>query len=564
MGFQIKEMDLKDIERLSRELQFFSIHNHTEISNFRLRDAIIRIAELEDRGLELGYKGICCTDHEALSAHVKFLKHEEEIKDAITLYEKLKKQGKDKEIEENKTIQKYLKYKDLIKDFKCGLGNEIYLVDSLEEVKDNYISGVTKFYHFLLLAKDKEGYDIIREISSKSAWKNWFKNGKMERVPTIKEEMEEIIGDRKGHIMGFSACLGGELPTLILNYLQAEEKEEKLIYKRKIDSFVRWGISVFGKDDFYLEIQPCVIKQDEDGEYLPHSQALVNQFIFRLAKGYGLKVCITTDSHYLKKEDRQIHEIYLKADDDEKSTGRELADFYETTYVMEKKEIISLLSTHLTEKEIVYAFNGTMDVYNKLESFSLYHPTIVPTDKKIPPFKVQHIFKDYYDRYEYIKKFAESDSLQDQYLLYLTEVGFEKKNQWCDSTYHFETYDYDGNKIEEHDITITLEEKIARINEEFSSFWQISERLNQKLSAYYVLVRGLVQEVMWKVSFVGVARGSVGGSFIAYLTEITQINPLKFSLPFWRHSSPLRPELPDLKNKKSSLIVILNVKFCEL
>ena len=65
MSFQIKEMDLKDIERLSRELQFFSIHNHTEISNFRLRDAIIRIAELEDRGLELGYKGICCTDHEA-------------------------------------------------------------------------------------------------------------------------------------------------------------------------------------------------------------------------------------------------------------------------------------------------------------------------------------------------------------------------------------------------------------------------------------------------------------------------------------------------------------------
>ena len=58
-------------------------------------------------------------------------------------------------------------------------------------------------------------------------------------------------------------------------------------------------------------------------------------------------------------------------------------------------------------------------------------------------------------------------------------------------------------------------------------------------------IRGLIHEVMWKVSFVGIARGSCGGIYICYLSEITQINPLKFDLPFWRHSSPLRPELPD-------------------
>ena len=57
----------------------------------------------------------------------------------------------------------------------------------------------------------------------------------------------------------------------------------------------------------------------------------------------------------------------------------------------------------------------------------------------------------------------------------------DKLDQWGDSEFHFATYDYDGSIIEEHDKIITQEEKIERINEEFSSFWQISEKLNQKL-----------------------------------------------------------------------------------
>ena len=502
-----------EAKKLSSELPFFSAHNHTEISNYRLRDSIIRINELIDNAIELGYNGVCCTDHEALSAHVKLIKHYKELKE------------KDK----------------LPEGFKIGLGNEIYLIDSMDDVTTNYVSGQTKYYHFLLLAKDKKGYEQIKQISSESAWSHWFRQGMMERVPTIKSELEEIIGDEKGHIIASTACLGGELDNLILDYLETND----IFYKKKIHNFINWCIKVFGKENFFLEIQPCIIKKDENGEKIPHKQAIVNQFMFNLSKGYGLKIICTTDSHYASKKDSSIHEAYLKADDEDKKQNREVAEFYETAYMFEKNELIKNLSEYLTVEQIKEVFNNTKCLYDKIEEFDLYHPTIVPTDKKIPPFKLRHTLRKWYDKYEYIKKYAESDNIQDQYLLYLVEVGMDKLDQWGDSEFHFATYDYDGSIIEEHDKIITQEEKIERINEEFSSFWQISEKLNQKLSAYYVLVRGLIHEVMWKVSFVGIARGSCGGSYICYLSEITQINPLKFDLPFWRHSSPLRPELPD-------------------
>lgn len=72
------------------------------------------------------YKGLAITDHEVLSAHL----------DAIRTVREMKKKG------------------DMPEDFKLILGNEAYLVDSLEEVRDNYKSGVTKFPHFLMLAMD--------------------------------------------------------------------------------------------------------------------------------------------------------------------------------------------------------------------------------------------------------------------------------------------------------------------------------------------------------------------------------------------------------------------------
>ena len=66
-----------------------------------------------------------------------------------------------------------------------------------------------------------------------------------------------------------------------------------------------------------------------------------------------------------------------------------------------------------------------------------------------------------------------------------------------------------------------------------------------RLDSYYLLVLRIINEVMWKVSYVGIARGSITGFLTAYAIGITQMNPLEYNLPHWRHLSAERPELPD-------------------
>lgn len=478
-------------------LDFFSSHNHTEISNYRLKDCIIRVNDLIDRAIELGYKGVAITDHEAVSGHIMALTHLQELKDKGTLPE----------------------------DFKLGLGNEIYLIDNLIDVTENYESGKTKYWHFILIAKDKKGHEQLRQISSESAWKNYFRQGGMERVPTVKAELEEIIGDDKGHLIASTACLGGELPYWCIEYFKNNNPDAKI----KIHKFITWCIAVFGKENFFIELQPAALSQTEQSE----KQAFINKCLVKLAKAYDLKYIVTTDSHYLKKEHRKVHEAYLNSDDN--SNNREVGDFYETTYMMNTDEIMSMLSTHLSVEEVQTAISNTLYLYEAIETYDLSHSVIVPRDKKIPKFSLKHIFKDWYDKCEYIKKFAYSNDEQERYFLYLCENGFIKKGQEFNDT------------------------NIQRINTEMSEIWEISEKLGTRTASYYTLVRTIIHEIMWKVSYVGVARGSTTGFYTAYLLEIGQMNPLKYNLPHWRHAHKERVELADIdvdtEQSKRKLII---------
>jgi len=504
-------------------------HNHTEDSNFRLKDCIIRAEDIVNRAIELGYKGVSVTDHETISSHIRILGRYKKLKKLHKKYLTYLKDNQQDQIDSDRDIQKELSLlKQMPNDFKLGLGNEIYLIDELSDVTENYQSGITKFWHFILIAKNAEGHKQIRQISSESAWKNWFRQGKMERVPTIKHELESIIGDNKGNLIATSACLGGELPNYILSYFRDGNPNAK----QKIHQFIMWAVNVFGKENFYLEMQPTTeIPQDELTD--THPQIIVNQNIVKLAKAYGIGYIVTTDSHYLKKEHRMVHESYLKADEDNNS-NRELADFYATTYMMDIEEIVQLLSSHLTEPEIAAAFDNTMKIHSMIEDYDLAQDVIVPRDKNIPSFSIKHIFRDWYEKCPYIKEFAESKNEQELYFLYLCEHGFINKSQEFN------------------------DENIERINTEMCEIWKTSEKINKRLARYYDLVQGLINNIMWKVSYVGPARGSITGFYTAYLMDIIQLNPIKYNLPHWRHLSAERPELPDIdidtESSKRSII----------
>ena len=84
-------------------------HGHSEISNFRNEDCIIKVADYIDNAILYGLNGCSLTDHEALTGHVAFLRRYQELKKLKEKFQQLTEEGKAKEISEDKDIQKNLK-----------------------------------------------------------------------------------------------------------------------------------------------------------------------------------------------------------------------------------------------------------------------------------------------------------------------------------------------------------------------------------------------------------------------------------------------------------------------
>lgn len=150
-----------------------STHNHTDFSNLRLRDCIIKTEDLIDTAISLGHSVVAITDHESISNAIKAQKH----------YQKRKKDNP---------------------DFKLILGNEIYLCRNGLNAQ-NYNRETDKYYHFCLLARDSIGHKQIREISTR-AWMRSYMSRGMRRVPTYYQDLYDIIGENPGHVIGSTAC----------------------------------------------------------------------------------------------------------------------------------------------------------------------------------------------------------------------------------------------------------------------------------------------------------------------------------------------------------------------
>ena len=197
------------------------------------------------------------------------------------------------------------------------MGNEIYLVGNRENGQ--------KYYHFILIAKNKMGHNALRELSSR-AWMNSYWDRGMERVPTLYEDIKEITQKYPNSLIATTACLGGELSTQTLALINAEkvgDKDTAAAAHTSIVNFMLWCKEIFG-EDFYIECAPAC----------SYEQIVVNKRLVSIAQAFGVKMVIGSDAHYLKKEDRYIHKSYLNS----KGGDREVDEFYEFAYLQSDDE----------------------------------------------------------------------------------------------------------------------------------------------------------------------------------------------------------------------------------
>ena len=457
-----------------------SLHNHTDYSNERLRDAISTIESLADTAISLGHSVLAYTEHDTLSGYVKI----------EGLYKSIKEQHP---------------------DFKIIRGNEIYLCrNGLNN--ENFNREKDRYFHFILLCKDLEGYHQLCELSTR-AYERSYIAGRQRRVPTYYQDLMEVVKPNNGHLIASSACLGSFYDNCLLKYRETNDGHY-------LDMAKRWALyiqDIFGKGNFYLEMQPS---NNEE-------QIFVNKHIVEMSQELSIPYIITTDSHYCKKEDAPVHKAFLNAQEGE----REVDSFYATTYLMGDEEIRSFFS-YLTEEQLQYAYRNILEIREKCEDFSIQKPLKIPSLL----WRQFHHYDDnerqfYYEQMPSLKKFADSEHEADRVLVDAVIEGIKGKND------------------------LQNEAAYKALEECLDMTWVSSEVNKAQWSAYYLNLQRIIDECWNAGSITLPSRGSGGGFLLLYALDIIQMNKLRENTELypWRFLNPARVSVLDIDTDISGM-----------
>ncbi|MDO5018449.1 MAG: DNA polymerase III subunit alpha [Lagierella massiliensis] len=219
--------------------KFTHLHLHT---GYSLLDGFSPIPKLLDQAKKLGMESIAITDHGCMFGVVEF-------------------------------------YKEAIKrNIKPILGCEIYTVNK------NYMNKTPQnkeYNHLVLLAENEIGYKNLMKIVSLGYLNGFYYKPRVDK---------DVLRKYSEGIIALSACLKGEVSeNLINNNYQGAVKSAMELKE------------IFGKDNFFLEVQNHGMKEDE----------IVIRDMPKLSKELDIPICCTNDVHYIKKEDWKNHKVLL-------------------------------------------------------------------------------------------------------------------------------------------------------------------------------------------------------------------------------------------------------------
>jgi DNA polymerase-3 subunit alpha len=423
-------------------MKFVPLHVH---SHYSLLDGMAKIDDLIDKAKADGMPAMALTDHGSMYGIIEF-------------YQKAKKAG-----------------------IKPILGVETYMAPY--GILNKRANIDEENYHLVLLAKNNTGYQNLLKLVSKAYLDGFYYKPRIDF---------EILERYHEGLIALSACLKGEIPNAILTY-----KDDK-----KIENILQKYLDIFGKDNFYLEIQ-----------HHPNEpkQAIVNKKIVELAKKYELGLVATNDTHYLNTEDAKAQDILLCI-----QTNRKIA---ETNRMTMMHDDFSLRST----KQMIKDFKDYPEAITNTEKIADLCNVDLEFGKNIlPDFEVPEGQTDD----QYLKKIC--------YQGLVERYGGQLKSDF--------DWQVDENKV----LTKSLSQEFKKKD--------ILERLEYELavitktgfSSYFLIVADFIIWAKENGIVVGPGRGSAAGSLVAYLTKITNIGPLAYDLIFERFLNPDRISMPDI------------------
>ncbi|HQP47396.1 MAG TPA: DNA polymerase III subunit alpha [Spirochaetota bacterium] len=257
-------------------MNFVHLHNH---SDYSILDGAITIDRMIEKASDLGMPGVALTDHGNMFGAIEF-------------YQKAKSKG-----------------------IKPIIGQEFYVAPKSRFDREAKSSGKENAHHLVLLAKDMEGYKNLIKLSSIGYLEGFYYKPRIDF---------EVLSQHSKGLICSSACIGGEIPILILKGRMEEALQAACTYR-----------DLFGKDNYYLELQDHGMRE----------QITVNKALLEISGNTGIPLIATNDCHYLNKEDAYSHEVLLciqtgKFIDDENRMKFPTSEFYFKT-AEEMKQLFS-------------------------------------------------------------------------------------------------------------------------------------------------------------------------------------------------------------------------------
>ncbi|MBN1495316.1 MAG: DNA polymerase III subunit alpha [Spirochaetes bacterium] len=224
-------------------MDFVHLHNHTDYS---ILDGAIKVDKLVKKAQSLGMDAVAITDHGNMFG-------------AIDFYQTARKAG-----------------------IKPIIGEEFYMAPGSRFVKESSRSnGEETSYHLILLAKNITGYRNLMKLSSVAYTEGFYYRPRIDF---------EVLEQNHEGLVCATACLGGQVPSLILKGKVSEARD--LVGRFK---------ELFGRDNFYLELQYHGIREQET----------VNRELVKIGVDMDIPLIATNDAHYVDKDDARSHEVLL-------------------------------------------------------------------------------------------------------------------------------------------------------------------------------------------------------------------------------------------------------------
>lgn len=175
-----------------------------------------------------------------------------------------------------------------------------------------------------------------------------------------------------------------------------------------------------------------------------------------------------------------------------------------------------------TGKELInWILDNTQEIQNKISFYSLERKQIIPK-VEVKDYKKGFIPSNWFDKYPIICSLINSDNIQERYWVNECIKALQEKQLYDNKNY------------------------LERLEIEADIIKDIGEKLDDCLFAYFNTFQHYIN-LFWECgSIVGPGRGSATGFLSNYLLGITQLDPIRWGLPYWRFLNKERAELPDI------------------